>query len=72
MISDRNQDARARGPRIAAGWLGIGVLALAAAGCATGGAGSAGYTAPTAPAASAAAAPGHGPGHHRRRPPRLA
>ncbi len=57
MSSDRNQDARARGTRIAARWLGIGVLALAAAGCATGGAGSAGYG---APAASAAAVPATG------------
>ena len=60
MTSDRNQDARARGPRIAAAWLGIAAFALAAAGCAMGGAGSASYTAPTAPAASAASAPATG------------
>ena len=57
MTSDRNQDSRARGTRVAARWLGIAVFALAAAGCATGGAGSAGYG---APAASAAAAPATG------------
>lgn len=61
MTSDRNQGVRARGPRIAAGWLGIAAFALVAAGCATGGAGSAGYVAPTAPGASAAAPPAAAP-----------
>ena len=55
MTTDRNHDARARGRRIAAGWLGIAALALAAAGCSMG-AGSTGYAAPAAPAASSAAA----------------
>ena len=59
MNTDRNQHERARGPRIAAAWLGIAALALAAAGCSMGGAGSA-YVAPTAPVASAAAAPAAG------------
>jgi predicted lipoprotein with Yx(FWY)xxD motif len=60
MTTDRNQHARARGPRIAAGLLGIAAFALAAAGCSMGAAGSAGYVAPTAPAASAPAAPATG------------
>lgn len=61
MTIDRNQDARARGQRIAAGWLGVAVLALAATGCTTGAAGSGAYGASaTAPAASAAAAPATG------------
>ena len=34
MTSDRNQGVRARGPRIAAGWLGIAAFALFAAGLA--------------------------------------
>jgi predicted lipoprotein with Yx(FWY)xxD motif len=54
MTTYRKQDARARGPLIAAGWLAMAVVALVAAGC-TMGAGSAGYGAATAPAASAAA-----------------
>ncbi len=61
MTTDRNQDARARGPRIAAGWLGIAVLAIAATGCSTGATGSGGYgAATTAPGASAAPAPATG------------
>ena len=59
MTTVRNRIARARGRRIGAGWLGIAVFALAAAGCTTG----AGYGATTAPAAapaSAAAAPATG------------
>jgi predicted lipoprotein with Yx(FWY)xxD motif len=58
MSTDRNQNERARGPRIAAVWLGIAALAIAAAGC-SGGAGSA-YGTPTAPAASPATAPAAG------------
>jgi predicted lipoprotein with Yx(FWY)xxD motif len=60
MTTDRSQDARARSPRIAAGWLSIAAFALAATGCTTGTAGSAGYAAPSAPAASSAAAPATG------------
>jgi predicted lipoprotein with Yx(FWY)xxD motif len=52
MTTDRNQAARAKGPRIAAAWLGIAAFVLVAAGCSTGAAG--GYGAP-APAGSAAA-----------------
>ena len=59
MTTDRIQHARARVPRIAAGWLGVAVLALAATGCSMGAAGSGGYGA-AAPAASAAAAPATG------------
>ena len=62
MTSDRNQDARARGPRIAAAWLGIAAFALAAAGCAMGGAGSA-ATRPRRRRRRRRRGAGHGPGH---------
>jgi predicted lipoprotein with Yx(FWY)xxD motif len=59
MITDRMEETRAQGPRIAAAWLGVAVLALAAAACSTSATGSAGYGAST-PAASAAAVPATG------------
>jgi predicted lipoprotein with Yx(FWY)xxD motif len=55
MTTNRYEAARASRPRIAAGWLGLAALALAASGCTMGSAGSAGYGATAAPAASAAA-----------------